>query len=188
MTQNRCCNCYYVTANQKAEFYWNPIRARKFKFQNFAETACHPGGQLVAFLNFLFMATGSCGCAVESKGLKYCGLCSGDQRSAAAVLLSRICESRRGLNAKPDGQSIMPGRSAFVSVSLLTWRSPMKYCRLHVRLCCALADNSCTCQNGVAQTGVECSVDGAARCMSCNTGWTANLDRTQCIRKYWDMF
>ena len=47
---------------------------------------------------------------------------------------------------------------------------------------CRFAVNVCTCNNGVAQTGVNCLTNGAAKCVSCNTGWTINQARTECIR------
>ena len=40
--------------------------------------------------------------------------------------------------------------------------------------------NACTCKNGVAPIGIECPVNGAAKCLSCNTGWTINRDKTAC--------
>ena len=40
----------------------------------------------------------------------------------------------------------------------------------------------CTCENGVAQLGVHCPVNGAAKCASCNSGWTINHESTKCIR------
>ena len=42
--------------------------------------------------------------------------------------------------------------------------------------------NICTCENGVAPTAASCPVNGAAECVSCNTGWTINNERTECIR------
>ena len=50
----------------------------------------------------------------------------------------------------------------------------------HTRYHCVV--NTCKCLNGVAQSGVACPVAGAANCLSCNTGWTINHDRTECIR------
>ena len=47
---------------------------------------------------------------------------------------------------------------------------------------CYLVANVCTCENGVAQLGVDCTVNGAAKCSSCNSGWTINHDSTKCIR------
>lgn len=47
-----------------------------------------------------------------------------------------------------------------------------------------LLGNICTCENGVAQTGVGCVVSGAAKCQSCNTGFTTNHARTECIRTW----
>ena len=44
------------------------------------------------------------------------------------------------------------------------------------------AANTCTCKNGVAQTGADCSVNGAANCAFCMTGWTINHNKTECIR------
>ena len=39
----------------------------------------------------------------------------------------------------------------------------------------------CTCYNGVAQTGVGCPVNGAANCLSCNTGFALNHAKTACV-------
>ena len=41
--------------------------------------------------------------------------------------------------------------------------------------------NMCTCKNGVPQLGAHCPVNGAARCLSCNSGWTISQDGTKCI-------
>ena len=46
---------------------------------------------------------------------------------------------------------------------------------------CDSAANVCTCHNGVGQTGAACPVSGAAKCSSCNSGWTLNDDKTECI-------
>merc|ERR1712232_1427483 len=45
------------------------------------------------------------------------------------------------------------------------------------RVCTA---NSCTCDNGVAKTGSECTSNGASMCKSCNAGWTLNSANTAC--------
>ena len=47
---------------------------------------------------------------------------------------------------------------------------------------CELLENTCTCINGVAESGARCPVDGVANCKSCNTGWTINLAGTECTR------
>ena len=47
---------------------------------------------------------------------------------------------------------------------------------------CHFTANTCTCDNGVAQTGAGCPVNGAANCASCNIGRALNQDRTACIR------
>lgn len=39
---------------------------------------------------------------------------------------------------------------------------------------------TCTCQNGIASTGPDCPVDGAAHCMACHIGWTLSHDSTKC--------
>lgn len=44
--------------------------------------------------------------------------------------------------------------------------------------------NTCVCKHGVAQLGVYCPVNGAANCLSCNTGFTINSDNTECIRTF----
>ena len=41
--------------------------------------------------------------------------------------------------------------------------------------------NTCICNNGVAQTGAGCLVDGDAKCASCDIGWTINLEKSECI-------
>ena len=48
---------------------------------------------------------------------------------------------------------------------------------------CYFAANTCTCMNGVAETGADCPVNGTAKCFACNTGWTINNARTECNRK-----
>ena len=40
--------------------------------------------------------------------------------------------------------------------------------------------NICTCENGVEQTGADCPTNGAAKCDSCDTGWTISLAKTAC--------
>ena len=45
-----------------------------------------------------------------------------------------------------------------------------------------LLGNVCACDNGVAQSGAECPVNGATKCASCNAGWTINDGRTECTR------
>merc|ERR1712072_392104 len=40
--------------------------------------------------------------------------------------------------------------------------------------------NTCTCANGVAKTGAECTTDGASMCASCSTGYTINDAATAC--------
>ena len=44
--------------------------------------------------------------------------------------------------------------------------------------------NTCLCNNGVANTAVGCPAHGAAKCESCNPGWTLNHGRTECIRTW----
>ena len=44
--------------------------------------------------------------------------------------------------------------------------------------------NVCACNNGVAQTGECCPVNGAAKCKSCNAGWSLNHDKTKCTRSF----
>ena len=43
-----------------------------------------------------------------------------------------------------------------------------------------LPGNSCVCDNGVAESGTRCPVNGAAKCISCYAGWILNRDRTTC--------
>ena len=47
---------------------------------------------------------------------------------------------------------------------------------------CDSAVNMCTCLNGVGQAGPGCPVNGAAKCLACNSGWTINDDKTECIQ------
>ena len=47
--------------------------------------------------------------------------------------------------------------------------------------CLARAANGCACPNSVATTGAGCPANGAAKCASCNTGFTLTHDKTQCI-------
>ena len=47
-----------------------------------------------------------------------------------------------------------------------------------------LAVNTCICKNGLPQTGVHCPVNGAAKCASCNVGFTFNQAKTECIRTF----
>ena len=41
--------------------------------------------------------------------------------------------------------------------------------------------NLCVCNNGVAQSFAGCPANGAAKCKSCNAGWTINHAATECI-------
>ena len=50
-----------------------------------------------------------------------------------------------------------------------------------ISILCRVIVNECTCEHGVAQSGVHCPARGAAKCKSCNTGWIINRDRTKCI-------
>ena len=47
----------------------------------------------------------------------------------------------------------------------------------------SFAENQCKCDKGVSQIGAGCPINGAAKCASCNTGWTLNQDKTKCIGK-----
>ena len=47
-----------------------------------------------------------------------------------------------------------------------------------------LTGNTCTCTNGVPETGADCPVNGAPKCASCNFGWTRTHDCTKCIRTW----
>merc|ERR1712013_569108 len=38
----------------------------------------------------------------------------------------------------------------------------------------------CTCENGVATTGADCTTDAASMCASCLDGYTINDDATAC--------
>ena len=58
-----------------------------------------------------------------------------------------------------------------------------KHKALHPFVLC-VAENICTCENGVAPTGSGCPVNSAAKCTSCNTGWTINNQKTKCIGTY----
>ena len=60
----------------------------------------------------------------------------------------------------------------------------ISFCARNANLVCLLPllGNICTCKNGVAQTGADCVVNGAAKCQSCNAGFTTNHPRTECIR------
>ena len=40
--------------------------------------------------------------------------------------------------------------------------------------------NTCTCANGVAKTGSDCTTDGASMCASCAQGYTKNAAGTAC--------
>lgn len=53
---------------------------------------------------------------------------------------------------------------------------------MHICVVLYCAAITCSCNNGVAQTGSGCAVDGAAKCASCNPGWTINRARTKCKR------
>ena len=46
------------------------------------------------------------------------------------------------------------------------------------------AVNACTCKNGFGQFGPGCPSNGAAKCASCNPGWTVSHDQTCCNCKY----
>ena len=50
-----------------------------------------------------------------------------------------------------------------------------------ISILCRVIVNECTCEHGVAQSGVHCPARRAAKCKSCNTGWIINRDRTKCI-------
>ena len=46
---------------------------------------------------------------------------------------------------------------------------------------CRVIVKVCTCEHGVAQSGVQCPASGVAKCKSCHPGRTINPDRTKCI-------
>ena len=46
--------------------------------------------------------------------------------------------------------------------------------------------NTCTCENGVATTGADCTTDAASMCASCDDGFTINGDDTACGRAFMD--
>ena len=54
-------------------------------------------------------------------------------------------------------------------------------CRFCTRLWFDLVANSCTCKNGVGETGAGCPAHGAVKCASCNHGFTINHAKTECI-------
>ena len=70
------------------------------------------------------------------------------------------------------------GRGAFLYIIL-----NINLDSFNAGMCYVCVVNTCTCNNGVAETGAGCSVNGAARCKSCKTGWTITTARTKCICK-----
>lgn len=78
-----------------------------------------------------------------------------------------------------DGPSVSTAPSAFVR----QFFGELEHTQLSFVLDCAhhfCAGNTCTCSNGVAQTGADCPVDGASKC---HTGWSMNSAETECICK-----
>ena len=39
----------------------------------------------------------------------------------------------------------------------------------------------CSCLNGIGSSGVNCPQNGGKKCDSCNAGWRASPDHTQCL-------
>ena len=44
--------------------------------------------------------------------------------------------------------------------------------------------NRCKCEDGVAEAGAHCPLDGMAKCKSCNSGWTLNYAKAKCMRTW----
>ena len=89
---------------------------------------------------------------------------------------TRWCEVRV-VQPRVDGQPLQNGVSACVCA-----------CSRHISPGLRLyalwfAGNICKCDNGAAQIGADCPVNGDAKCTFCNNGWTINHARTACIRK-----
>ena len=94
---------------------------------------------------------------------------------AQSTVLQDACLATLG------GQSTTTAQSVFVSIYALPRDCNNGAVTSPIFL---LAGNSCTCENGVAQTGVHCPTNGVAKCASCNPGWTINHEKTKCIRTY----
>ena len=90
---------------------------------------------------------------------------------------------RNARRATPGSQSITREQSVFVRVRAYACKKMPKYTVLVSALVSVMcyAANTCTCHNGVAQTGAGCPFNGAAKCLTCNVGWTISHDKTKCF-------
>ena len=100
------------------------------------------------------------------------GWCATDQNVAWMVLPSVR-------HAMPDGRSTTIRPRVFVRADTTKHKYEVVLCgNLH----CRYVANTCTCDHGVPQTAAGCPWNGAPKCVSCNTGWTLQREKAQCIR------
>ena len=41
--------------------------------------------------------------------------------------------------------------------------------------------NQCTCENGVAATGISCNIDGQSNCVDCDLGFELDQENGSCV-------
>ena len=97
-------------------------------------------------------------------------------RKLGPVVPRLVSHNVRRVN--PGTRPTTPRLSVSVRVSAYFGRCARKRTRQQT---CVYTVNSCTCKNGLPQTKLNCRVNGAADCASCNTGFMLTHARNVCI-------
>jgi len=90
-----------------------------------------------------------------------------------------MCESCSAGYTMNTGGTACEG-FACIGVCMYGCMHPSMHCTAPLTVCQHAVANACTCTNGVAKTGADCTTDGASMCASCSAGYTINEAATGC--------